>query len=128
MSRRFLFVGEQPSVTAYKNGWTWHHGRLAAKTLFAAFQVCGIDPTICGFTNVFGDHPGKPSKRETNARLHCLRAAADAGVQVVALGNKVSKALLEGEVRHITMRHPAARGAGRARDVYAAHVKEVLCG
>lgn len=126
MTKRFLFVGEQPSPTAYKKGWTWRDGRLAAKTLFDALKDCGINPDDCGFVNLFGDHPERNSNVEIGARLKCFKAAADAGSKIVALGNKVSMLLGHHGIAHVYMRHPAARGAGRARDVYAAHVKQTL--
>lgn len=125
-ARRFLFVGEKPSPTAHKNGWTWRDGRLAAKPLFEALRGCGIDPDKCGFTNAFADHIGKLTLLEINGRMSCLRAAADAGTKIVALGNKVASLLNEHGIPHIKLRHPAARGAGRAKSIYAAHVKSTL--
>lgn len=125
--RRYLFVGERPSPTAYKNGWTWHSGRLAARSLFDALEACGVEPHKCGFVNAFCDSPYfEPTQKEVTARVSCLRAAADAGAKIVALGLKVSRLLYANGVPHVTMRHPAARGAGRKRAAYANHVKNVL--
>lgn len=128
MSRRFLFVGEQPSRTAFDKGWTWKDGRLAAKTLFDALYLCGIDPQQCGFVNGFCDHPGEPDPADVVSRVRCLIAAANAGTKIVALGEKVAELLSGNNIPHRKLRHPAARGAGRAHSVYAAHVKMVLCG
>lgn len=122
----FIFVGEQPSHTAYRNGWTWESGRLAAKPLFEALRACGIDPEQCGFVNAFCDHPGEPEEVDTSARLHALRAAERAGVKLVAMGNKVSTLLTACGIKHIPLRHPAARGALRRGDLYASHVRSVL--
>jgi hypothetical protein len=128
MSARFLFVGEKPSPTAVRNGWTWESGHLAAKSLFEALRACDVDPTTCGFTNLFGDHHNSPPTLTANYRAPCLRAAAAAGTPVVAMGQKVSRALRERNVPHITIRHPAARGAGRLRARYAEHVRSILLG
>lgn len=125
MSKRFLFVGENPSRTAHRKGWTWRDGRLAGCTLFEALRGCGINPDKCGFANAFGDNPD-PDPWEADVRLRCLEAAACAGVKLVALGEKVSRVLTMNSIPHIKLRHPAARGAGRARNAYQAHVAETL--
>lgn len=128
MANRYLFVGEKPSPTATRKGWTWESGRLAAKTLFDALRVCEINPQTCGFVNLFGDHFNSPSIVNANYRTPVIRAAARAGITVVAFGNKVSRALHDRDVPHIAMRHPAARGSGRAKDIYTAHVLRALQG
>jgi hypothetical protein len=127
---RFLFVGERPSEKAFRMGWTWESGRLAAKPLFEALAACGIAPQACGFVNLFGERPdaARSGTRTIDDRLLVIRAAAEAGTRIVALGNRVSAALVSGNVPHLTLIHPAARGAIRLRETYVAHVREVLVG
>jgi hypothetical protein len=125
---RFLFVGERSSEKAFRMGWTWESGRLAAKPLFEALAACAIAPQACGFVNLFGERPNAPTSgtRTIEDRILVIRAAAEAGTRIVALGNRVSAALARGNVPHLTLTHPAARGAIRLREAYIAHVREVL--
>ena len=120
-----LFVGEKPSLTAYRNGWRWEDGRLAAATLFAALRAANVDPAACGFVNLFGDHPDAPEHVERGS-IAVLRGTARAGVKIIALGEKVRLNFVKFDVPHVAMVHPAARGAIRAREAYAAHVAEVV--
>lgn len=117
-----LFVGEKPSNRAYENGWDLTSGRLAARTLYDALKHAGVEPALCRFINLFGDRPDNP-ETPRRRKLQEIRKASRQGVKVVALGEKVSKRL---PIPHAKMRHPAARGAGRAKDVYRAHVAEIL--
>jgi uracil-DNA glycosylase len=124
---RLLFVGEKPSQTAERNGWTWDDGRVAARTLHDALRAAGIEPTDCGFTNLFGQTAAAPEKgAELAARADVLRAASKVGVTVVALGSKVAKHLARYSVPHVSLIHPAARGQIRARERYIEHVSAVL--
>lgn len=120
---KIMFVGEKPSLTAFEKGWTWKSGRLAAKTLFDALNALEINPADCDFMNLFGDHPDDPEV-PTADRLTKIGGLANEGYTIVAMGLKVARGL-EG-VPHRVMRHPAARGAGRRRDLYLAHVGAVL--
>jgi len=112
MTARILFVGEERSPTAVARGWTWESGRLAAKQLFDALAVCGVDPAGCRFTNWF--ERGGP----TTVRRH--------RGPIVAMGQKVQKAMAAAGIEHIPIVHPAARGRIRAKDRYAAHIAEAL--
>ncbi len=122
MKPKITFIGEKPSITAFEKGWTWKSGRLAAKTLFDALNALEIDPDTCEFLNLFGDHPDDP---ELPGEGRLERIGAIDGV-VIAMGLKVSRQLELASIPHRTMRHPAARGAGRRRDLYLAHVRETL--
>lgn len=116
-----LFVGEKRSATAIKRGWTWFSGRLAAKTLYDALEFAGRRHKGNDFTNLFevkGENDGWPK----------VLAAHKHGIPIVALGQKVHDALAFYGVFHITIRHPAARGAGRARQKYRIHVATALQG
>jgi hypothetical protein len=123
----FLFVGEKPSRTAHERGWTWESGRLAAKQLFDALEACSIRPQDCGFVNLFGDEPWAPPVPRTD-RVAVLRAAERAGARLVAMGGRVAGYLDREGIAYRKIRHPAARGAGRLKSLYAAHVREALHG
>lgn len=126
---RHVFIGEKPSRTAFERGWTWESGRLAASTLFDALRACGIKPESCEFKNLFGDAPeaAEGLTGYSDNRLRELRQAAhDPEVRVVAMGVKVARMLEDHLIPHVAIRHPAARGAGRGRDIYRAHVRERL--
>ncbi len=109
---RILFVGEERSPTAIERGWTWESGRLAAKQLFDALSACDIDPARCRFANWF--ERGGPSA----VRRH--------RGPVVAMGQKVQKAMAAAGIEYIPIVHPAARGHIRAKARYAAHIAEAL--
>lgn len=120
----FFFVGECRSPTAKKKGWTWKDGRLAAKPLFEALAAMKIDPGAHIFINLWTDDAIKPVIPWQ--RLERIRAAADAGVIVVALGKRVSTELAKRTIDHVALVHPAARGKIRKRERYINHVKERL--
>lgn len=119
----FFFVGECRSPTAKRKGWTWKDGRLAAKPLFEALAAMKIDPGAHVFLNLWTDStpPVIPWQR-----VQRIRAAANAGVIVVALGKRVSTELAKRGIDHVALVHPAARGAIRKRERYINHVKERL--
>lgn len=122
VNRKFMFVGEKPSETAARNGWKWEDGRLAASTLFDALNHAGIEISQCRFTNLFGERPSS-AERASKSKLREIKAAQEDGFCVVAMGKKVSSKLT---LDHVAIRHPAARGAGRLRETYRAHVAEAL--
>jgi hypothetical protein len=123
---RYLFIGEQPSYMAHRNGWTWRSGRLAAIPLFAALGYCGISLDQCRFISLLSR--GAPDKATITERVWRIRKAKQAGAILVALGKKVSRELVKHEIQHLPMRHPAARGRLRRRDLYVEHVRECLGG
>lgn len=126
--KSFFFVGEKPSRTAHERGLTWRDGQLAAKTLFDALRACKIDPEACTFYNLFGDHPDDPEtlNAASRLRLNVIEAAASNRIEIVAMGQKVSRVLAKANVAHRTLVHPAARGRIRGKSVYIDHVKTVL--
>jgi hypothetical protein len=128
VSRRFLFVGEKPSETAFRRGLTWEDGSLAAKTLFDALDAAGIDRTDCAFVNLYGDHPQATVGHislEAAGRLRVIASVAKI-VTVVAMGRQVENRLRVASVPHLYIVHPAARGAIREKTVYQQHVADVL--
>ena len=126
---KFIFVGERPSRTAVRCGWTWEHGRLAAKTLHHALASIGIDPAMQKYVNLFGDRcDWDAESTEINERILLIRRLNRRGYKVVGMGRRVCQRLREAEVVHLSMRHPAARGRLRRRELYAAHVRQSLVG
>lgn len=115
---RYLFVGEAPSNKAREMGVSWRDGRLAAKQLFDALAANGLVPLEHEFDNWFVGR--NPARR--------VRAAAARGLVVVAMGQKVSKAMKIAGIAHKQLVHPAARGKIRLKATYAQHVREVLRG
>jgi|GEM_PF-1843151 hypothetical protein len=119
----YLFVGERRSKRAISMGVSWTDGRLAAKTLFAALRAAGVDPACCRFTNLYLD----TTPWEVND--HALWMIADdaaAGDTIVALGERVRRALERAGVPFLPMVHPAARRSIRQTDRYQAHVASAL--
>ena len=126
---RFLFVGERPSGRALRIGATWQNGKLAGKTLRDALRAAGLNPEVHRFLNLYR-HP-EPSRSDAVREAAVCRAIARfirRGFCVVALGRLVSKRLAIHGLAHLPMIHPAARGSGRRRDRYHAHVAETLAG
>ena len=124
-----IFVGERQSPKAARYGHTWQNGKAAAATLHRALLAAGVDPSSCEFLNLWSvpglKHPKRPPRREV---LRDLRRAHRSGEKVVALGSIVAKELERLSIPHVPLRHPAARGKLRRRDLYEAHVREVLHG
>lgn len=110
-----LFVGERRSALARRMGVRWEDGRLAAKQLFDALRVAGVDPTRCAFCNIV----------EAGALGKLARARRE-GVPVVAMGRVVQAHLRRHGLPFHAMIHPAARGSIRRKGAYAAHVLGVL--
>ena len=123
-----IFVGERQSPKAARYGHTWQNGKAAAATLRSALLAAGIDPDSCVFLNLWSEpglkHPKRPPRRDV---LRSLRRAHREGQRIVALGSIVAKELEKCRIPHAPLRHPAARGKLRRRDLYAAHVRETLC-
>lgn len=125
--RRYLFVGEKPSVKAHECGVVWADGGLAAKQLFDALKRLAIDPSRSMFFNLFGNTPAACEVIVPPARLLLLGELAEINrLDVVAMGLKVSRHLQKFNIPHRTIVHPAARGAIRQKDRYARHIKDVL--
>ncbi len=120
---RFVFVGERRSRRAIQLGVRWEHGRLCARTLHAALRAVGLAPEEQGYINLYSDAEPPALDEAVLARLQALAAE---GVEIVALGRLVHRALERAGVSHRQLIHPAARGAIRARAAYQAHVASVL--
>jgi hypothetical protein len=120
---RFVFVGERRSRRAIQMGVRWEHGRLCARTFHAALRAIGLDPEEQRYVNLYTDAEPPAVDEAVLARL---RALPEDGIEVVALGQIVHRALERTGVAHRRLIHPAARGAIRARAAYQAHVALVL--
>jgi hypothetical protein len=117
-----IFVGERPSNTAIAKGWTWEDGRLAAAQLFDALIACGFEPAQQIFLNIFYS-----DRDEVNPdSVELLDAAILSGIEIVAMGNKVSKSLNTLGIQHITIVHPAARGKIRKKELYKQMIEKRL--
>jgi len=119
----YCFVGERQSPLAAARGWHWQDGRVCAGTLQRALLACGIEPSQQVWLNLW-DTPGIGPCREPPAVAVLVERAA--GRQIVALGRLVHRELERASVEHVTLTHPAARGAIRATEVYQEHVRAVL--
>lgn len=108
-------------------GVGWRDGRLAAKQLFDALVVVGLDPSAHRYDNVFRPVAEGPEEVCPNA-VRRIRRAAGRGLVVVAMGQKATRALSERRVSCLSIVHPAARGRIRKKERYAEHVKSVLEG
>lgn len=104
-------------------GVRWEHGRLCARTLHAALHAMGLDPAQQTYLNAYTD--ADPPTLDESA-LARVRALAEAGAEIVALGRAAHRALERAGLPHRELTHPAARGAIRARAAYQAHVAVVL--
>jgi hypothetical protein len=122
--RKFCFVGEKPSKTALERGWTWRHGRLAAKQLFDALKTACIVPEDQLYLNLFQSR--RDGSFRLNPRILERLRKVSGWCTVVAMGKLVSDRLAAASIRHVAIVHPAARGRIRAKDRYATHVRERL--
>jgi hypothetical protein len=128
VSKRFLFIGEKPSPMADTKDRVWADGGLAAKQLFDGLRANEIDPEKCVFFNLFGDHAEADERvHAITPRVQIIKSLARANrLQIVAMGNKVANHLRYFQIDHRAIVHPAARGAIRGKEVYAAHIAERL--
>src|SRR4051812_11807016 len=97
-----LFVGDKPSHLAHAKGITWTDGKLAAKQLFDALSTIGIPLSRCSFINLFGMTPDGDSS--ASVRLQFLKAI-EKQMTIVAMGKKVSRALLTHSIEHLQLVH-----------------------
>lgn len=118
----YVFVGERPSPTALRKGWTLKDGRLAGKQLFDALMRLGLNPQDYEYDNLFII---SEDKRCYNA-VRRVKRRHQAGLKIVAMGVKVAYHLERLQIPHLKIPHPAARGRIRKKSRYTAAVKEGL--
>ena len=113
-----LFIGEEQSPTAKKMGWEWGSEHLCSKTLLEAFDTCeNFERENAKFINLFS---------EGTLNQESLEFIRNCKSPTVAMGQKVQRALKKEGLDAWEMIHPAARGKIRAKEKYAAHVREVI--
>ena len=124
---KYLFVGERQSHQAKKIGATWSNGKLAAKQLHDALRALNIDPANQRYVNLWSRPGVGPIKDyvDVSALVYIAESIA-MGYTVIGMGQLVSKELARRAITHLLIVHPAARGAIRKKERYAAHVGSVL--
>jgi len=132
MNKRYIFVGERPSISAWKFTKQWSDGAYAGKQLKDAIDKIDClefaDITFCNLWT-------KPTEMSTPATdKKDLSKTLDEIIQyspwwiIVGMGKIVQEKLDEYGIRHLKLVHPAARGLIRRKDRYLKHCTEVLCG
>lgn len=131
MHEIYIFVGENRSELAQKNGYSWDECQrtgkpvLAMKPLWEALEEINLDPKAQIFFNLWDDSLNFDSEVPK-----ILKGLADNGKIIIGMGKKVQKELQKLGIPHLEMVHPAARGKIRKTVLYRKHVREVLtaCG
>jgi hypothetical protein len=118
---KILFVGEKRSPMARKMGVTWKDGRLSGKHLMSAIKHAKLDVANCDFKNVFREILAEDIVNKTAVR----EIKRFSGV-VVAMGRKVERVLINNDIEHSFIYHPATRGEVRNIDKYCNHFKDNL--
>lgn len=121
MSRKILFVGDKRSKTAIRMNVTWQDGRLATKVLFEALAALGLSNDDYEVIKAYYDN----GHMDRDLLQKLLRFGMQ-GYVIVGMGRRAQQALERLNVKHLKMIHPAARGRIRRRELYRAHVAEVL--
>lgn len=121
--RKYVFVGERRSDKAIAMKVRWQDGHLAAKPLFEALRLIGLDPQAQLFMNLFHERAG-----DTVAayKLKRVKRLARLGYAVVAMGRQVQRQLASAGIPCLPLVHPAARGRIRKTERYRQHVKDTL--
>jgi hypothetical protein len=114
---RFLFVGENRSSLAIKNGYTWQNvpdtSCHCSRKLFIALRNIGIEPRQHDFINV-RDDDGNLQEINPEGRI------------LVAMGQKVQAELTKRGLSFIPIVHPAARGKWCRQDEYNKSIAALL--
>jgi len=130
-SGMYIFVGERPSISAWKFSKQWSDGAYAGKQLKDAIDKIDClefaDITFCNLWT-------KPKEKSTPAidvvdldkSLHEITLYSKWWT-VVGMGKIVQDQLGNAGIRHLKLVHPAARGKIRRKDRYLKHCKQVLC-
>ena len=121
----FFFIGERPSDRAIEMDVTWRDGALAAATLFDALRHINVDPIQQHYENLYTS-PVRGAATDTADERRAVKAAKRAvrrGLTIVGMGRIVQGVLTREKIPHLQLRHPAARGSGRRRDLFRAHAR-----
>lgn len=125
---QFFFIGERPSNRAFEMSVKWEDGALAAATLFDALRNINLDPCRQRYKNLYTS-PVRGAASDAADERRVVKAAQRAvrrGLTIVGMGRIVQRVLTQERIPHLQLRHPAARGLGRRRDLFRAHAREVL--
>lgn len=123
---RFLFVGERPSHRAEQIGANWRNGKLAGKTLREALLALNLNPAAHHYLNLYPHARSLEDVVWEEATCCEIVRYAGRGYLIVGLGQIVSERLRANGIPHLSMIHPAARGAIRKTERYQAHVAMTL--
>lgn len=127
MREIYIFVGENRSETAKKNGHSWQSCQATGKPVLSAIRLWdalkhnSLDPQAQLFFNLWNDN-GKLN----NLVPEILHEMAEDKEIIVGMGQKVQDELEKLSIPHRKMIHPAARGKIASKILYRRHVKEVL--
>ena len=124
----FFFIGERPSNRAFEMDVTWRDGALVAATLFDALRNINLDPCRQHYKNLYTS-PVRGAATDAADERRAVKAARRAvrrGLMIVGMGRIVHRVLTREGILHLQLRHPAARGLGRRRDLFRTHTREVL--
>lgn len=124
---KLLLIGERQSHQAKRINATWQNGKLAAKQLHDALRALLIDPAAQRYVNLWSRPGIGPIKDyvDVSALVYIAESRA-MGYTVIGMGRIVSRELTRRGIAHLQITHPAARGAIRKKERYAAHVGSVL--
>jgi len=129
--KNYIFVGERPSISAWKFSKTWSDGAYAGKQLKDAIdKIDCLEYADILFTNLW-KKPKEMSDSVTDKKD--LSKTLDNLIQfspwwiIVGMGRIVQEKLDVYGIRHLKLVHPAARGNIRRKDRYLKHCEEVLC-
>lgn len=127
MREIFVFVGENRSNLAQKNGYSWAECQrtgkpvLAMKPLWEALEEINLDPRAQVFFNLWDD-----SRKIDELVPKILKGLSEQGEIIIGMGRKVQKELQKQGIPHLEMVHPAARGKIRKTALYRRHVRGIL--
>ena len=124
---KLLFIGERQSHLAKTLDATWQNGKLAAKQLHDALRALNIDPAAQRYVNLWSRPGTGPIKDyvEVSALVYIAESIA-MGYTIIGMGQLVSRELSRRSITHLLIVHPAARGAIRKKERYAAHLADIL--
>ena len=131
MNKRYMFVGERPSISAWKFSKQWSDGAYAGKQLkdaideidcleFADIVFCNLWIKPKGISNPAFDVVDLDKNLDQIFRYSAYWI-------IVGMGKIVQEKLDEYGIKHLKLIHPAARGKIRRKDRYLKHCRSVLC-
>lgn len=131
MIKRYIFVGERPSISAWKFSKQWSDGAYAGKQLKDAIdKIDCLEFADITFCNLWV----KPKEMANPATDELDLVDSIATIvryspwwTIVGMGKIVQNKLDFFGIKHLKLIHPAARGKIRKKNRYLKHCVEVLC-